>query len=252
MKTKVHASKKTILIFILVLCISGGLGYALAMGMQSLTGGQPLDLSRLSEALAPVLPWAFVGSNVVLCALSIVLYLRVKAQAKGWDGEDEGIEQVEKQLNYPLLLCNLMMVVNFFFFSASIQTLEFTNYGSTHDILLFPLCLGTFLLGYVWIFGVTNAVVKLERTLNPEKRGSIFELRFQKTWLESCDEAEKLKSYQAGYQGYRAGNLACLVLWVLATLGQLSANTGLFPVVCISVIWLVMVLRSTWEAMKLS
>ena len=48
---------------------------------------------------------------------------------------------------------------------------------------------------------IAKLVVDLEKKLNPEKKGSVFEMQFQKTWLESCDEAQKQQHHIAFAEG---------------------------------------------------
>ena len=42
-----------------------------------------------------------------------------------------------------------------------------------------------------------------------------------------------------------------MLLWVVALLAQLWAGTGMFPVVCICVIWLTMMLSYQMSAIRL-
>lgn len=251
MKTKKHSEAKIIIKFIAIILASGALGFGASMLMGYLTGGETLKVGVIGEILGPAVPAVFLLSNLVLAAVSLVLCRSAKKQVQGWDGDDESVEKIEQRLNYPMLFVNLMMVLNFLFFSASIQVAETTAFGERYDIILFPLCLGTFILGYVWILFVSNRVVKLEKLLNPEKQGNIFDTKFQKQWLGSCDEAEKQKIYQAGFRGYQAGSMACMVLWVIATFAQLWAGTGVFPVVCVCLIWLVMMTASMVESIRM-
>ncbi len=250
-KTTEKSNAKIMVKFVLILIASAVLGFAASMLVGYLTEDKGLSMDGMGQTLLTGVPFVFVLSNLVMAAVSLALYYSTKRQAARWDGEDEQIEQVERRLNYPLLFANTMLVLNFFFFAASVEMAESTEFGQQHGVILFPMCLVTFILGYVWILWVTNGVVKLEQQLNPEKRGNVFDTRFQKEWLESCDEAEKLRTYQVGYQGYKAGCTACIVMWVIAVFGQLWADTGIFPVVCVCVIWLAMMVRSMIAAIKL-
>lgn len=251
MKTKKRSNQWIAVRFILIIVASGLLGFFASMLVAHLTDSEGIALSGVGEALGPVVPAAFVGCNVLAAAISLILCSSVKKQAAGWDGEDESIDQVEKRLNYPLGLANVMMVLNFLLFSATVEVIEHTAYGGRYEGILFPMCLATFVLGFVWIIWMTNRVVRLEQRLNPEKRGNVLDTSFKKQWLGSCDEAEMLKTYQAGYSGYQAGSTACMVLWVVATFAQLWAGTGIFPVICVCAIWVTMMLGSLISAVRL-
>lgn len=251
MKTKKHSEAKIIIKFVAIILASGVLGFCVSLLASYLTGGEQVNVSGIGELLGPAVPAVFLLSNLVMAIVSLLLCRSAKKQVLGWDGEDESVDKIEQRLNYPLLFANLMTVLNFFFFSASVQVAETTAFGERYNSILFPLCLATFILGYVWILYVSNRVVKLEEHLNPEKKGNIFDTKFQKQWIGSCDEAEKQKIYQAGFRGYRAGSTACLILWVVTTFAQLWAGTGILPVVCVCLIWLVMVTASMIESIRL-
>ena len=52
---------------------------------------------------------------------------------------------------------------------------------------------------------MSRFIVELEKKLNPEKKGDVIETNFSKKWEDSCDEAQKMIIYEAGYRAYRAG-----------------------------------------------
>ena len=39
-------------------------------------------------------------------------------------------------------------------------------------------------------------------------------MKFQKTWMDSCDEAERAQIGQACYRAYMVGTKVCIFLWV--------------------------------------
>lgn len=98
---------------------------------------------------------------------------------------------------------------------------------------------------------IQNLVVNLEKQLNPEKRGSVFDLRFQEEWINSCDEAEQLIEYRAGFQAYKIGQYVCIGMWVLCVMAQFAFDTGVFPVACVTVIWMVLVCVYLTEHIRL-
>ena len=148
-------------------------------------------LNRVLEAAAP---WGIVVSAVVLLGTGWYLYAAAKRRCDVWDGEDEDtIDDVEHQLGWALLLTGLMIVLDFFFFAASIIYGRFLP-----DLLLF-------LVSVVVLIVLQQKIVDLERRLNPEKRGSVYDMKFQKTWMDSCDEAERAQIGQVCSQGLYGG-----------------------------------------------
>ena len=75
-----------------------------------------------------------------------------------------------------------MIILDFFFFAASIIYDRFLP-----DLILF-------LASVAVLVVLQQKIVDLERRINPEKRGSVYDMKFQKTWMDSCDEAERARS----------------------------------------------------------
>ena len=201
--------------------------------------------------MGAAVPYVFAFANLIAAITAIVLCCRAKKEIDAWDGEDECIEQTEQRLSYSLLLANLMMVVNFLLFSASIWAAEHMAVEEGYKLVALLANLAVFILGMVWIMCISNRVVKLEQRINPEKRGNILDTKFRKRWMASCDEAEKQVIYQRGFQAYRAGHNACMVLWVVALPAQLWAGTGVFPVLCICIIWLALTMGYVLTSIRL-
>ncbi|MBQ8966133.1 DUF3169 family protein [Ruminococcus sp.] len=169
----------------------------------------------------------------LICAAG-QLYCLKKAAAK-WDGEDEEfIDSIELQLNAPIKLVSTSMILNFILFSCA------SYFPIEQKSLLALIPTVVFLVGMVWQLVLNEKALTLEKQLNPEKRGSTFDINFQKKWLDSCDEAQKQTVWQAGYSAYKAGNIACMATWAAAFIGQTIFKYGLMPMICVGVIWLVM------------
>ena len=250
MKTTKREERKIIIKFVLILVASMILGAVSSIVMACITQGGLLELGGIGRAVGAAVPYVFGCSNLLAAIVAITLCHRAKREINAWDGEDECIDRTEGTLSYSLLLANGMTVLNFLLFSASIEAAAHVAQDQRALRLLLG-CLAIFVLGYVWIIYVSNRVVKLEKQINPEKRGNIFDMKFQKQWMASCDEAQKQLIYQCGYRAYRMGSTVCMLLWVVALLAQLWTGTGMFPAVCICVIWLTMMLSYQMSAIRL-
>ena len=69
------------------------------------------------------------------------------------------------------------------------------------------------------------------RRHDPKKEGDPVSIdSFNKKWLASCDETEKLVIYQAAYKGFAGMQILLLIGIVLAGIGKFSFDTGNFPV----------------------
>ncbi len=91
----------------------------------------------------------------------------------------------------------------------------------------------TTFLGLIAVMVVTvtaqNRIVNFTKEINPEKKGSVYDLKFQKTWIASCDEAEQLQIYRARRSVPTAMNYAALGMFLVCFIGMLSWNFGLLP-----------------------
>lgn len=94
--------------------------------------------------------------------------------------------------------------------------------------------------------------VDITKQIYPEKNGSVYDFSFQKKWMASCDEAEKLMIGQCAYKAYRAVSSACMVLWIILTLAAMFFDTGFLPVLVVCIIWGVSLCVYTHWSIKLS
>ena len=251
MKTDKREDRKIVIKFVLMLVASMILGAVSSIIAAVLTQDGLLEFGGLEQAIAAAVPYVFVFSNVIAAITAIVLCNRSKKEIDAWDGEDECIDRTEQRLNYSLVLANLMTVVNFLLFSASLWAAEHTGLDDHYEFVMLMVSLAVFVLGMVWIMCVSNRVVKLVQKINPEKRGNILDTKFHKQWMDSCDEAETQMVYQCGYRAYRAGTTVCMALWILTLLAQLWAGTGLFPVLCVGAVWLAMTMSYMISSIRL-
>ena len=251
MKTTKREERKIIVKFVVILVVSMILGMVTSIAAAYITQDGLLEFGGLEQAIGAAVPYVFVFANLTTAAAAIVLCRRAKKEIDAWNGEDESIEQTEQRLNYSVVLANLMTVVNFLLFSASIWAAERSALEERYEFRMLMAALGIFVLGMTWTIFISNRAVKLVQRINPEKRGNVLDTKFHKQWMASCDEAETQLIYQCGFHAYRAGTTACMVLWVVTLLTQLWAETGLFPVLCVCAIWLVMTVSYLYFSIRL-
>ena len=237
-----NRSPKNLIVFILTMLVSLVVGFIVGMviayakknGMD-FAGG----LSALGNNVSPLVPYVYLVISVVSFVVSLTLYIKYSRMAVGWDGETEDIiEEVETKLNVPVGIASIMMIVNIIFFTLHVWFYVFTDMECGNLIRILGLVL--FFANYAWTIVINHLVVELEKKLNPEKRGEVFENNFSKKWEASCDEAQKKIIYEAGFRAYKAGNMACSAMWLVTFLSMFALDTGLLPVFAVCTIWLVM------------
>ena len=229
--------------YLLTILLYGLLGGVLGFftGVAGAAGVAETVRQALDRLLAVCAPWGIVASAVILLGAGWYLYAAAKRRFTAWDGEDEDtMDDVERQLSWALLLTGLMIVLDFFFFAASIIYERFLQ-----DLILF-------LASVAVLVVLQQKIVDLERRINPEKRGSVYDMKFQKTWMDSCDEAERAQIGQACYTAYRMGNKVCVFLWVALLILNFVFDFGLLPIAAVLVGWGVMQTAYALECIRLS
>ena len=56
---------------------------------------------------------------------------------------------------------------------------------------------------------IQQRCVDAVKRMNPEKTASVYDVKFQRKWMDSCNEAEKLMIGKCAYKAYAAANTAC-------------------------------------------
>jgi hypothetical protein len=233
-------NQKILMIFIILL--AGSLVGGFIFGR--LMAGAEKNVTLVDFACAAkeyfigAIPIVFIIVSVLGMILPLVSFLECRTMYKKLQNDKENDDlwdTLEERLNRPLVLTNtLYMVLVCLFFCSLII-------GHQRDYPL-SLCIAIYLL-----FAATSAmdilivtwVVNMEKKLNPEKQGNVLDVGFQKVWLDSCDEAQKMMAYQAGYVAYLGTNTACLVLMLAAFICAFSFHTDLTALVFVCIIWFV-------------
>ncbi len=175
---------------------------------------------------------------------SLFLYRAAKRRYEGWDGEDEDtIDRAEETLSWVLLLSGLQMVFSLFFFSVSAHY----QFGGENVLA----AVGLFFLSCGLAIFAQQKAVDLTRRMNPEKRGSVYDLKFQKKWVDSCDEAERRQIGQASYKAFRAAGNTCLFLWLALVVADMVFDVGVLPVFAVMLLWGVLQVTYTLECIRL-
>ncbi|WP_298020886.1 DUF3169 family protein [uncultured Dysosmobacter sp.] len=194
--------------------------------------------------LSAVIPWLIPAVSVVLLAAAVFRYRKARSLFNTWDGEDEAhIDRAETCLDQVLLLGAVAVVLNFFLLSASPYS---TAPGGALAIA------AAVILALVVIMVIQQKTVDLTRRINPEKKGSVYDTKFQKKWFESCDEAEKAQIGQASYRAYRVTGTACIVLWVALLILDFTFGIGVLPVFVVLLLWGIMQVSYILECIRSS
>ena len=235
--------------FLGILVVAGLIGGVLG-GLSGVAGYFWEDHTAFGAAFAHLLgaasPWAMAVCAAVLLGIGYGFYRRARTAFRGWDGEDEDVmQQAEEDLSRTLLLDSLTVIVSFFFFSAGTAKLPQEVSGSIIPLLV------VFLAVIALAVLLQQKTVDLTKEMNPEKRGSVYDMKFQERWWESCDEAERRQIGQASYKAYVTVSRFCPYCWGVLLLGNMVFHYGILPSAVVLVIWAVLSVSYTREAIRL-
>lgn len=212
-------------------------------------------LSGLTDVMGMyIIPAVFVLFNIISITISAIRYSKTDKKFKSLkdDAEDELFE-IESSLNLPVNLMNSAMIINFLFLSVIIEITEISNIemSETWSNILCGTATITLIAGYIAQFIIIKKCIELVKKINPEKQGDILDINFQKKWENSSDEAQRLIMYKSAYKAFTVLNYLCMGLFILCIISQMVFKTGVMPIICVSVIWLVSTITYSSEAAKL-
>ena len=249
MKTKQKSDNRKALpkyiLMLLIAALFGGLaGFGAGiMGAVNLSGSIK---AAVEDVLAAAAPWGIPVTSVVFLGLGWWFYAKARRIYQTWDGEDEErIEKAEEDLSWALLMSAVAMLWDFFFVSVLVVCEGNWPMGRLGG-------LGMFFVSIAVIVVHQQKVVDLTRRINPEKQGSVYDTKFLKKWMDSCDESEQRQMGQAAFKAYRAAVNTCLWMWAALIVLYYAFDTGLLPIVMVLVIFGVLQIVYTLECIRLS
>ena len=86
---------------------------------------------------------------------------------------------------------------------------------------------------------IQQKAVDITKIMYPEKTASVYDLKFQKKWVDSCDEAEKIMIGRCAFEAFKVTNSVCGALSVILAIGALTFDIGFLPSFVVCLIWLV-------------
>lgn len=227
-------NRKALPLFLLVIFIAAIVGAVLGF-LVGYAGHSDLPAAvnaALTALLRQVSPWAIPVCTLVLLGKAWLLYRSARRDFAAWDGEDEAVmDTLDRRLSWSILLSTALLLISFFF--VAVATAGVFRPGELEPVYLIV----SFLVSAALIVLLQQRVVDLTRRMNPEKQGSIYDLRFHKKWLDSCDEAERQEIGRAAYRAYTVTNTACPILWLVMLLLNLVFDFGLMPTLSVLLVW---------------
>ncbi|SHH81570.1 DUF3169 family protein [Clostridium grantii] len=219
---------KTAFRLLLLLIIGGILGGISSIGMIKFKDSEYVNLFTNMGKL-------FIENSInINIALIVFLFLpAVYFNIKGRkitnmmfqeNVSDDKIESFEK---YGSKFRDISLSINSVFI-----ILNFMLLGMTFDVTNSKLfvTLIVFLVSCIAGSVLEIVTIKFMQKNDSRLKGDPTSFKFHKDFLESCDEAEKLKIYKTGYKAFQFSRGASLVLIIITIMGNMTFKTGGFPV----------------------
>lgn len=235
-KANLKALPKFILIMVISLIMGGGIGYISAKyGLNALSG----SMETVGEIFGMyIAPWLMLAIAIIVPVVSVLFYKRVNKLLSTWDGEDEEVsDAVDEKLSIIIWLTSAALIISYFLIAASYSG-GFSTFENEKNTL-------SFFIGIVAFFGILIESVIIQqkcvdaaKKTNPEKTASVYDTKFQKKWMDSCDEAEKILIGKCAFKAYSATNTVCAVLAIVFAICALVFEIGFLPSLAVCIIWI--------------
>lgn len=241
-------NKKIIFRMILLLGIGAVVGFILSKVLIGISQSESISiLEDLGQFFIENNMILFFASFCLLFLPAVIIYRKGKKLYSTLDNlEEEIIDEVEAKasntIDLALTMNGVFMVINFFIFGATFQAKSDTT-------LLFLL---TFLVFTLLTTGLEVFAVSMIKKFDPRIKGDPTKFSFQKDFFNSCDEAEQLRIYKAGYHAFQTSRTASLFFIILTLLFHILFKTGAFPIFIACSVLLIQIISYGYNAIKLS
>lgn len=179
--------------------------------------------------------WALLFLSLVLFILAPLLTFIVAKKMKRWDEDsEEETEQLERSIQRYQSTLSVFMIAEMCISGISIGNLH----TEARTAAMFSV---TAVLIYAvmvfWNLFFIGKLIKYDKKINPEKRGNFFSWNFNKEWLASCDEREKLRMFQAAYYTQLKTQFVYLAVFIGLLILSNAVEVGVVPFLILMVIW---------------
>jgi len=217
-------NKKTILKMGLLLLIGGVVGAVFSLGMAygAEAVGTPFlnllsSINENSRYLYPLL--------IILFFIPAIWYYRkgVDILKKCQEIDDDLLDDYDKKSNKMIGISML--------FNGIFMALNFMLLGMTYTInrsIMFVMVM--FLVNTLLSSSLEIFIVKNIQKHDPRIKGDPTSFRFHKDYVNSCDEAEQLRIYRAGYNTFQIIRNVTIGFMLFAILTNMILDTGAYAV----------------------
>ena len=251
-KANRKAMPKFILIMVISSLVGGGIGFFSAKyGLNTLAGNMKSAGAFFGTYISP---WLMLAIAILVPVISAPLYIKAKKLLSAWDGEDEDEEisdAADEKLSVIIWLTSTALIISFFLIAA-LYSDGFATFENEKNTSLFIVGIAAFFVIMVEAVIIQQKCVDTAKKTNPEKTASVYDTKFQKKWIDSCDEAEKILIGKCAFKAYSKTNTVCSILAIVLAVCALIFEIGFLPSLVVCIIWIVNQSVYCKEAIKYS
>lgn len=200
---------------------------------------------RVSDGLILAGPW-LLALGLVPCAVAHGLYRSALKAAARADEDDDAFETANRRLSLSMAFSAVVMPWMMLTICLALPSVDVLA-NNAFVVAVVPLLL----VEIAWSYGLQAVVVRAMQRLAPEKRGNVFDLRFQKDWYASCDEAERQRIGECGYHTYLTMTKIYPFTLLAALLAIMYGGASVLWAVVLGGLWLTQTLSYLLRAYKL-
>lgn len=227
-------NKKTTIRFIMLMAIGGVIGFFSSIGLLVLdrTGAGNL-MNDIGSFVVVNALWFLLGMTVVLFIPAIyfnIIGRRLTVELTHIDDEQLEAYEIksESYLDKSLGLNSVYMI----------STLVFIGMVFSVDVDHFWVVLIVFMTTVIGSAVVETSTIRFIQRNDTRLKGDPTSFKFHKDFLESCDEAEKLRIYMSGYNAYMFSRNVTIGLLVVVNIMNMVLDAGPLPVLFVGIVLL--------------
>jgi hypothetical protein len=194
----------------------------------------------------------YINQNIVYIQLVVsgfiflpvmFLYINVRGIVKKIDVEvddDPVFEKFDKLLDRTVIIngINIILANVLFGFAAT----------GSNDLLMYSVVVFLAFIG-VSVF-VEVSLINLYKNIDETKSGDPMSMKFHKDWLKSCDEAEQLLVYKAGYKTFRFMQTFLMIFMGPLIVIKISFDTSNSAIITVGLIAIMNIILFTYYSHK--
>ncbi|GAA0703293.1 hypothetical protein GCM10008904_10220 [Paraclostridium ghonii] len=248
--------KKAFKSYVIILVICGVAGGFLGFMSENLKQiiGENLSIS-LINILQEITPFANITLSILVILISAIIYTDSRKEYELWkqsNEDDNSIDKIEENLSYLNLIVSVNCIIGIFFYGIGKVLMPLDNRTGNLSFIKDICFLIGIMLCVISNILIQKKIINFRKEINPLLNGSIYDMKFTKKWLDSCDESEKLGMFKSAYKACTCVSRTCIILWLFCIIGYDLWNFGIMPMVIVTIIWLVQTISYSMESIKYS